>query len=698
MKGSALLDENGTYHETILQQYGRIVDIRHAETAAQRGQLEWSLGTVSRIRQSKCKLCRFIGFILYEDERTSQPPLHAWRNHDTEMYLRWTEGQIGSKCFVVQDEYPKLETSNIEIYYLRNSEIDFRVDTAFCLTRNTTQVIDFGRIRGWIDRCKAKHVGRCKKVAGTGHYGKLVQDAYPELNVLRFIDVREQCVVETNMAYPYVALSYIWGLSANLRLTTSNKADLTQANALQRYRIGERYLWCDALCLLQNDPDDINRGVKTMDLIYENAELTIVAACGHDADAGLPGVREGTRLEPAFSEEIIPGVELGGYVTLDDRMRRSVYSSRAWTFQEEVLSKRSLFFIDELVYFRCSSTTLFELFDTALDSRTTEEIVHADPTSMLPSAMQMNVPHLDYQAFILYYTRRSLTHQEDALNAMRGIIQRVSRVMRCRFLEGLPTAMFDLFVLFFGERRSLRRRYGFPSYSWAGWKGSIDHANTPRNANRWLDTGTWIVWYRRSVRGILNLVWDILANEGFPLNNSNYVGYRKRRVFQSPVPLPFPTGRTQPTEDLGRDIPALNYPVLQFWTLSAFFNIRIRNNISDLTLIVDGSGIPCGALYLDDQERSVFGSAESYELIAVSENDKYSLLVWLGAGANSPRPEDLGNAELAGLFDTERFWNVMLLMWSDGLAERRGIGFIRQEDFITKSLPPGAHWKEIVLG
>ncbi|KAI0100061.1 heterokaryon incompatibility protein-domain-containing protein [Nemania sp. FL0031] len=621
-----------------------IGQIRRAEGLAQRGQLGWSLGPVSRIRQSNCKLCRFIGFILYEDERTSRSPSHTWRNHDSRIYLRWTEGQIGSKCFLVQDEHPKLETSNIEIYYLRTSETNFRADRAFCLTRNTSQVIDFERIRGWIDMCKIKHVGRCKRAVGTAHYGQVVQDAYPELDVLRFIDVREQCVVETNIVYPYVALSYIWGLSSNLRLTTANRADLTQTNALQRYRyaipctiydaiiltqrIGERYLWCDALCLLQNDPDDINRGVKTMDLIYERAELTIVAACGHDADAGLPGVREGTRLEPKFSEEIIPGVELGGYVTLDDRMRRSVYSSRAWTFQEEVLSRRSLFFIDELVYFRCGSTTLFELFDAALDSRTTEEIVHADPASMLPSAMQMNI-----------------------------------------------------------------------SYSRAGWKGSIDHANTPRNANSWLDTRTWIVWYRRSARGTLNLVWDILANKDFPFDDSNFVGYRKRKIFQSPIPLSFPTACTQSTEDLGRAIPNLNYPILQFWTLSAFFNIRIRNNISDLALIVDRSGTPCGALYLDDQERTVFsGLTEPYELIAVSENDKYSLLVWLGAGADSPRPEDLGNAELTGLFETERYWNVMLLMWSDGVAERRGIGFVRQEDFVTKSLSPGAHWKEILLG
>ncbi|KAI1158619.1 heterokaryon incompatibility [Nemania serpens] len=144
-----------------------------------------------------------------------------------------------------------------------------------------------------------------------------------------------------------LALSYVWGLADTLRLTTLNKADLKQPDSLRRYekfipktirdavslveKIGQKYLWCDALCLVQNDPDDMSRGVNTMDLVYENAELTIVAANGHDANAGLPGVHEGTLIPPKFSREITPGVRLGGYIALEQRLRRSAYSSRAWT-------------------------------------------------------------------------------------------------------------------------------------------------------------------------------------------------------------------------------------------------------------------------------------------------------------------------------------------------------------------------------
>lgn len=299
----------------------------------------WDLGTVGRVQQSECKLCRFISFLLYEDTRTRG---HDFTDSDLELILEWT----GDGGFMLDSKSSYIPWG-MRIYYLRNSDTDFHVDRVFSLTSNVGRTVDFERIRGWIDICRDKHVGHCTRLARKAHYNKPIQDSYPKLELLRFIDVQDQCVVETKVARPYAALSYVWGLADTLHLTTYNKADLTQPDALRRYgmfipktirdaavlveKIGQRYLWCDALCLIQNDPDDVERGVDTMDLVYENAELTIVAACGHDAKAGLPGVREGTRLQPTYSKEIIPGVRLGGYIALDQRMAHSVYSSRAWT-------------------------------------------------------------------------------------------------------------------------------------------------------------------------------------------------------------------------------------------------------------------------------------------------------------------------------------------------------------------------------
>ncbi|CAH0019004.1 unnamed protein product, partial [Clonostachys rhizophaga] len=43
--------------------------------------------------------------------------------------------------------------------------------------------------------------------------------------------------------------------------------------------VGERYLWVDSLCLMQNDPKDLRHGTNVMDLMYEQPILCIVAAC-----------------------------------------------------------------------------------------------------------------------------------------------------------------------------------------------------------------------------------------------------------------------------------------------------------------------------------------------------------------------------------------------------------------------------------
>jgi hypothetical protein len=351
-----------------------------------------------------------------------------------------------------------------------------------------------------------------------------------------------------------------------------------------------------------------------------------------------------------------------------------------------------LFFIDELVYFRCRTITLFEFSDPAIDSSTNPflEDPWSDIVTLLPMTIHMEHPLEDFQTMLLYYSKRALTNQEDVLNAMGGIIQRLSRRMKCRFFEGLPTAMFDLIILFTCDDTPLRRRRGFLSYSWAGWRGAINWSPKSEDINKWLERSTWIVWYKRRACGTPNLVWHILANENFPHDDNEYIGYRQRQLFHSPVTLPFPTGRTRPTEELGYALPVLNYPVLQFWTLAAFFGIRIADIIKSFAWITDRSGTTCGALYLDDVEGSVFfQSAGPYELIATSATRMHD---WY-----RPKIIERDVFKNEGLHEHEPYYTVMVLMWSEGVAERREIGFARQKDIITESLLPGLCWKEILL-
>lgn len=48
-------------------------------------------------------------------------------------------------------------------------------------------------------------------------------------------------------------------------------------------QLGERYLWVDVLCIVQDDPDDKAVQIHTMELIYGSSVFTIFAAGGKTA-------------------------------------------------------------------------------------------------------------------------------------------------------------------------------------------------------------------------------------------------------------------------------------------------------------------------------------------------------------------------------------------------------------------------------
>jgi hypothetical protein len=200
---------------------------------------------------------------------------------------------------------------------------------------------DVGRLNTWISTCAQRHSGQC------GIETASFEDSFPGLGIVRFIDVVQLSIVELRTVPRYVALSYVWGEVPAIRLTTVSRAGFFQPGGIQKAwdflprtiqdaielvrKLGVRYLWVDALCLLQNDPDDTARGVKVMDEIYERSWLTIVAASGHDANAGLPGVREGSRYPGAAAIPVAEDVSVGLFVPLDRLLKCSVYQTRAWT-------------------------------------------------------------------------------------------------------------------------------------------------------------------------------------------------------------------------------------------------------------------------------------------------------------------------------------------------------------------------------
>jgi hypothetical protein len=116
--------------------------------------------------------------------------------------------------------------------------------------------------------------------------------------------VQLQDVKGTNDS-PYCALSYSWGQGHQYLLTSHNidefQKEIYVSNLPKTFRdavkvargVGYRYLWADALCIVQDGPDSpladqdwMDQTGKTSDT-FGNAVVTISASLAHDGGQGF---------------------------------------------------------------------------------------------------------------------------------------------------------------------------------------------------------------------------------------------------------------------------------------------------------------------------------------------------------------------------------------------------------------------------
>lgn len=150
--------------------------------------------------------------------------------------------------------------------------------------REVADHVDVEVIRLWLSRCENRH-NLCSQRIG---------DSYPPGLIL--IDAVKMCLVPVASHSPvrYIALSYVWGYVAQPTLkkevleTWMCDGQLRDVEVPQTIRdaiqlaqmIGYRYIWVDALCIVQDDAASRHGQISQMHEIYRHADMTIVAADG----------------------------------------------------------------------------------------------------------------------------------------------------------------------------------------------------------------------------------------------------------------------------------------------------------------------------------------------------------------------------------------------------------------------------------
>jgi hypothetical protein len=479
-----------------------------------------SLGNrLAHAESSSCKLCRLLS-------------LHRFPSGESRNYQLWAFPSAWGCGFMKTDSIPTrllcgstkflaalpeytepdklLQDKELKAHWESNGYIFRAAKPGANLSgiwgREISQSVDFTLVMEWLQFCRRHHRDDC--VRRNMHLKESLQG-------FRLIDCNTKETVSRPWTETYAALSYVWGPVESGEAAWPRV--VTHA-ILVTMALGIKYLWVDRYCIDQNDPVQKHGQISKMNLIYEGAEITIINVAGVNAQSGLPGIENEVRPQQ-------PKAKIGDNVLVStlrsprEHIKNSLWSTRGWTYQEGVLSRRRLVFTKEQVYFECGGIAVCETVFLPLAEFHTESLrrfrcffrpgvfsgkseynsFHSEPGNLEEKLYQI-------QAHSINYRSRNLLFLTDSLHGFGGILQRFSLQSKGKLgsIFGLPVMLESYQQLIFtfafsvcgwghffnfdqdpNEFSYFERIPHFPSWTWAGWKGNIGWKAGDRCGGDW---------------------------------------------------------------------------------------------------------------------------------------------------------------------------------------------------------------------
>lgn len=466
----------------------------------------------------ECPLCQFIRQVVEPEVEQSppEPSLEDTRSEPVKRYAVYPDIRHPWKVFCVEyagfirgcigllgpDNYALIIRQSHELAGLPCSP-KVPLEPLQHLISSSDQRVSISLIRKWLLECEKNH-GRACNSRETWYPTRTGSMYADQLKETLLIDVVENRLVSASLSQRYIALSYVWGKANVFQTKKANRSYLGRQGALSTEQsqlsqtirdamelvkaLGERYLWVDALCIVQDDASQKHDLIERMHEIYDAAMATIVALSGRDADSGLPGLRARSRQAQRSIERA--NLQFIAFPPpLLEEIKASCWESRAWTLQERMLSRKLIYFSASQVHFQCQKCVKSEVAVSSMrtdESRTTNTIsMELSPdTDLSPLTDQWvrcrNIGETRplffpvYSRLVQQYTMRNLSHEADILNAFSGIMMHLQNCYGGKFFSGLPEASFDLALLWVSGKGQ-RRKTDFPTWSWTSWVGGVSY-------------------------------------------------------------------------------------------------------------------------------------------------------------------------------------------------------------------------------
>jgi hypothetical protein len=459
-------------------------------------------------------------------------------NHS--IFVSFSIHQTDSGCYGDLEVYPDYLDYAIPDYYepiarhaIYTNEGDVASTRHGLLTlqtmgANTSSDRSFSKAQEWLNSCTHGHPGRVP--SRPRHFRTVFGEPKFESSngPARLIDIfadgdlsglgrcsRILDGVEVRSLNKYTALSYQWGsrpyqgyitTKANL---VARKAGIVEDELPKTFRhaiyiarrLGVRYLWIDAVCIVQDCGEDWLKESSKMGSIFANALLTLVAAGSEDSELGMfndrstyggchpDWVKAADEKCPAFRTTLPGGTVRSTLYILDhdsschmflrSHVRDGPLMSRAWCFQEDYLSARKLYYARDQLYWHCDHLA------TSEDGLVDPDVSFFTSCSFLDTTEECEVSwsasHYWYTCLVTDYSRRKITKATDWLIAVAGLARHVATMVDSRYLAGLWEISVFEGLLWRPCRRGQVRLSPVPSWSWASRLSPMEFQRLPRS-------------------------------------------------------------------------------------------------------------------------------------------------------------------------------------------------------------------------
>ncbi|KAH6666016.1 heterokaryon incompatibility protein-domain-containing protein [Halenospora varia] len=454
-----------------------------------------------------CELCHMFAEALKADDHQEQELRDFVDSRDREHPINLTSGTIvwgnePPRMAQITIEWDRHCTSSLGLFADPDSAAATSQDV---IGRRIEDVCDsevnVQRTLAWLDSCLSSH-SECAIGSFPSSLNSWTQPLPTRLiKITSHGDELKVRLHETlrGSQGQYVALSHCWGLQQIITTTTSTyedrKTDIPlsalsktfQQSVMMTFRLGFKYVWIDSLCIIQDSGTDWEKEAAMMDLVYQNAVLTIAASAASDGQKGCFFSR--TKQGPSPVEiqyhnsngDNIGGVYIQGRVpTLDEELSRAPLNTRAWTLQERLLPKRILHCCASQLYWECHTCCFSESGVEFPPAYGLPRILES-PKKNVEIITDFQSLHWRWMRLLDVYSQRALTKDFDKLPALSGLASEFAKRTGDQYLAGLWRQFLPVGLMWEVSNTANARKIPerAPSWSWASIEGRLGISQTP---------------------------------------------------------------------------------------------------------------------------------------------------------------------------------------------------------------------------